>query len=94
MAYVLVRHRVKDYPAWKVVFDGFVKIRKANGEKAYQILQPEDDPNNLALLFEWDNVANAKKFLESSDLKATMKQAGVVEAPEVSFLKESARGRI
>ena len=94
MAHVLVRHRVKNYPAWKTVFDGAIKMRKTSGEKSYQILQPESDPNDLILLFEWDSLLNAKKFLESPELRAAMKQSGVIDEPEVHFLKEAGRGRV
>ncbi len=94
MAYVHVRHRVKDFAAWKSVFDNAIKMRKTSGEKSYQVLQPENDPNNLVLLFEWDSLANARKFLASTELKSAMKQAGVIEEPEVYFLKEAARGKV
>ena len=94
MPYIQVRHKVKDYSAWKKVFDGAITMRKANGERAYQILSPEDDPNNLFLLFEWDSYNNAKKFLGSAELKKAMQLSGVIEEPEVRFLKETARGKL
>ena len=94
MTYVQVRHKVQDYSAWKTIFDGATKMRKASGEKSYQVWNTENDPNNLFLLFEWDNIANAKKFLGSTELKTAMKKAGVIEEPEIRFLKELGRGKI
>jgi hypothetical protein len=85
---------VKDYPAWKKVFDGFIEIRKAGGEKSYQIMHPENDSNDLLAIFEWDNLENAKKFVGSAQLKQTMGSAGVIGHPEVYFLEEYARGKV
>jgi quinol monooxygenase YgiN len=92
MTRIFVRHRVKDFPQWKDVFDGFVKTRKAGGEKAYQVFQDDADENNLFLIFEWDNRPNAEKFFASTDLKNTMQKAGVAEAPEIHYLQEAEVG--
>lgn len=94
MTHVLVRHKVKDYTTWKKEFDDFVEFRKSSGEKSFQILQPDEDANNLYLLFAWDNEENAHRFMESSKLKERMEKAGVIEAPEIRFLSESDRGSL
>jgi hypothetical protein len=47
MVQVLARHKVKNYPEWKTVFDNFIDTRKKGGEKSWQIWHPENDPNNL-----------------------------------------------
>ncbi len=94
MAYLFIKHQVKDYPAWKKVFDGFVEKRKSGGEKTYQILHPEGEPENLLAIFEWDTLANAKKFANSDELKSTMGKAGVKGHPEVYFLEEYMKGDV
>jgi hypothetical protein len=52
MVQVLVRHKVKNYSNWKTVFDNFIDTRKSGGEKSWKIWHPDDDPNNLWMLFE------------------------------------------
>ncbi len=94
MTHVLVNHKVNDYPKWKAVFDGFVDTRKAGGEKAFTIFHPDNDPNNLTLLFEWDNRQNAEKFMSSPKLKETMQRAGVAEEPHIQFLDQAAKGTL
>lgn len=94
MAHLLIKHKVKDYPAWKKVFDGFIETRKAGGEKSYQILHPDNEPNNLFAIFEWDSLENARQFASSSELKNAMGNAGVIEQPEVYFLEEHAVGTV
>ena len=94
MSHLLIRHKVKDYPAWKKVFDGFIDTRRASGEKSYQLFHPDDDPNNLVALFEWDTLDNAKKFVNGQALKEAMGNAGVVEHPEVYFLEKYTNGKV
>ncbi len=94
MSHLLIRHKVNDFAAWKEAFDNFVDVRKEFGEKSFQILQHTEDSNNLYLMFEWDSVENARKFLESPELKTTMENAGVAEAPEINFLNEAFKGAI
>lgn len=94
MTHIMIRHRVDNYEAWKEVFDNFADVRKASGEKSFLIFQPEGDSDNLHLLFEWDTPENARKFLESSELKNAMRKAGVSEPPEIRFLNESERGKL
>jgi quinol monooxygenase YgiN len=92
MAYVLVRHRVKDYTAWKVVFDSGAEMQRAGGVKSYQIFHPDDDPNDLLLLHEWDSLDNARAMFANPELKKAMDQAAVIGEPEVFFLEEYDRG--
>jgi hypothetical protein len=94
MAHLLIQHTVRDYPAWKAAFDGFIETRRAGGEKSYQIFHPDDDPNNLLLLFEWDTLANARTFMANPALKAAMSEAGVVDAPRTYFLERYDQGKV
>lgn len=94
MTHVLIRHKVRDYAAWKLEFDNFVDVRRSSGEKSYRILHPSDDPNDLLLLFEWDSSRNAQMFLASPELKSAMRRAGVFEEPRVQFLNEAAQGKL
>ena len=88
MSYVLVRHSVQDYAKWKPVFDGVIDIRRAGGERAYQIYHTGDDPNALVLLFEWDSPGNARQYFQSPELRGAMQRAGVVGTPDIVYLEE------
>jgi len=93
MATVFIRHKVRNYPKWKKLFDGFAPTRRAGGETSYSIGHVPGKPNNLCLLFQWDTAANATKFLKSKALKATMKDAGVIDKPEVFVFEEKQQGK-
>jgi uncharacterized protein (DUF1330 family) len=92
MSYIIARHKVKDYKAWKKGFDSALSIRKAGGEKSFRIFRLDNDENNILLQFEWDNLKNARKYFESSELQKAMQQAGVLDKPDVYFLEEIDRG--
>ena len=88
MAYLLIRHKDKDYEKWKTVFDGHSATRKTSGSKGGRLFRNADNPNEILVFFEWDNLEKAKKFAQSEDLKKTMQQAGVIDKPDVYFLEE------
>ena len=88
MAVMLVQHKVKDFAEWKKVFDSAVGMRKSSGELSVQVLRDASDPNSLTLVNKWDSLENAQKFAHSPELQAAMEKAGVMGAPNVSFLNE------
>ena len=91
MPYILVRHKVEDYAKWKTAFDGHGTSRKANGSQGVQLLRNADDPNELMVLMEWDEVGRAKQFAGSDDLRQAMAQAGIADHPDIYFLDEVER---
>ena len=92
MATVIVRHKVKDYEAWKVVFEGFADNRKAAGETSFRIFHLDDDPKNVLGIVEYDSLENARNFFSSPELKEAMGNGGVLEQPDIYFLKEYISG--
>lgn len=93
MIKVFVRHKVEDFAKWKYVFDDFLGHRKTSGELSYSIGHLPNEPNNLCLIFEWDNLENANAFLGSEILKTTMQAAGVIEAPDISVFEVYNEGK-
>jgi heme-degrading monooxygenase HmoA len=89
MPYLLVQHPVEDYDKWKRVFDEHATARKAAGSKGGVVLRDADDPNQVTILLEIENLADARAFAGSDDLREAMQRAGVTGPPNVSFLKEA-----
>ncbi len=87
MPYLLVRHKVEDYARWKPLFDAHGTTRQASGCRGGQLFRNANNPNELVILFEWDNLENARQFTQSSDLREVMQRAGVIEQPDVYFLE-------
>jgi heme-degrading monooxygenase HmoA len=86
--YSLVRHRVEDYERWKLVFDEHRPAVKQSGSKGGRLLRSADDPYEIVILLEWDNLENARQFYGSDDLRETMQRAGVAGQADIYFLEE------
>ena len=69
MKYVLIIHEVKDYQAWKKIFDSASTIRKEAGEISYQVLKYENDTNKILHFSVWNSTENAKFFFNSPKLE-------------------------
>ena len=83
----LITHKVKDYDAWKVVFDGDMAARKQGSALAHGLMR---DATNDKLVSIWLPATDAEKlkaFGASKELKDKMKEAGVIGKPEVVFMK-------
>lgn len=93
MQHVLIIHEVADYSAWKKIFDGAADIRKEAGERSYQVLRYETDPNRIVHFSEWTSIADAKAFFESPRLVEIRKDAGV-KSPEFIYLEQIESGTL
>ena len=93
MPHVLIIHEVADYPAWKEIFDGAAGIRREAGERSYQVLKYETDPNKVVHFSIWTSLDAAKAFFESPRLVQIRKDAGV-KAPEFIYLEQLEAGTL
>ena len=89
MVHVLIRHKVADYSRWKQVFDSHLNTRKRAGEVACQLFHNVEDPRELFLLMDWQTVEEARKFMDSAELRQRMQEAGVQGAPEIQYLEDA-----
>jgi len=93
MQHVLIIHEVDDYPAWKQIFDNAAGIRKEAGERSYQVLKYENDPNRIVHFSVWTSIADARAFFESPRVAQIRKDAGV-KAPEFIYLEQLEAGTL
>jgi quinol monooxygenase YgiN len=87
MPYLLVRHKVEEYAKWKTLFDEQAPTRQQGGSRGGQLFRNVNDPNELVILFAWDDVGHASQFIESEELREMMQQAGVADSPDLYFLE-------
>jgi quinol monooxygenase YgiN len=90
---VLIIHEVADYPAWKTVFDNAADMRREAGERSYQVLKYDTDPNRIVHFSTWTSHADARAFFESPRLVEIRRIAGV-KAPEFIYLDELEAGEL
>jgi quinol monooxygenase YgiN len=93
MQYVLIIHEVADYSAWKKVFDGAADIRRNAGERSYQVLKYQNDPNRIVHFSGWTSIDDAKSFFESPKLVKIRAEAGV-KSPDFIYLEQLEAGTL
>jgi len=88
-AYTIATHPVRDFEAWKAIFDQFEPIRKEAGERSAVVLRHADDPNMVTIINTWDSIEATQAFLNREELKAGMAEAGVTAPPTMIFANET-----
>ncbi len=86
--FILSRSKVQDYARFKPSFDEHGATRKAAGSIGARVFRSADNPNEVIILMEWDELKNARQFAQSQDLKKAMEKAGVADKPDIYFLED------
>jgi hypothetical protein len=86
--YVLIRHSVEDFPKWKAAYDEHKPERIKAGVTENKLFQDADDPNMVTILFDAEDVQQAKEFTHSDEVREIMQKAGVVSQPDIHFLED------
>jgi hypothetical protein len=80
-----VHFKVKDFNAWRTSYDANAKNRAPAGITNSRVFRSADDPNEVVLLQDVADVAKARTWLGSEDLKAAMQKSGVIGSPNIRF---------
>jgi len=86
MRYLLVRQKVAEFDQWKSAYDAHLPSRQKAGLKQQYLLRNIDDPNEVLIFFEVEDLQKAREFIDGSDLSAAMEKAGVVDKPDIYHL--------
>ena len=84
MGFLLIRHKVRDFNTWKIVYEAHQRVEAGLTEK--YLLRGADDENEVVILFEAQDLNRAKAFAASADLREKMQEVGVVDKPDIYFL--------
>lgn len=87
-SYMIVRHKVRDFSQWKPGYDAHLPKRNEASLTEKYILRGVQDPNEVVLMFEVQDLDRAKSFAESTDLREAMQKAGVMDKPDIFFLND------
>ena len=82
---VTIHLKVKDYATWRSGYDGNEKSRVSAGITNGRVFRKAEDPNDVVILQDVADVAKARAWLGSDDLKTQMEKNGVVGSPNVRF---------
>jgi hypothetical protein len=80
-----IHHKVKDYAAWRTAYDGHEKSRILAGVTNGRVFRSAEDPNDVVILQDVADMAQARTWVGGDDLKAAMQKGGVIGPPSFRF---------
>src|SRR5580700_12336344 len=80
-----IHHKVTDYTAWRKGYDAHEQSRRTAGITNGRVFRRAEDPNDVVVLQDVADVAKARTFVASEDLKTAMQKSGVLGSPSIRF---------
>jgi hypothetical protein len=90
MGVMIVYLEVKDYDAWRPIFDDNAPYRRAASLSNERIFRSVDDVHRLVILMDAEDLDKAREYAASPHLKEALAEAGVTRAP-TNYFVESGR---
>jgi quinol monooxygenase YgiN len=79
MAHLLIHQRIEEFGRWKEVFDRLAPARAAASCRSTALFRNREDPHEVVVLFEFDDLARAREHMASPELRAAWQEAGVTD---------------
>jgi hypothetical protein len=89
MIRMMIRHTVRDYRAWRKVYNAFDRERRGLGVKGHAVYRSVARPNDVTVTHDFASLAKARAFSASRRLREVMKGAGVRSVPAIWFVKRA-----
>jgi heme-degrading monooxygenase HmoA len=87
MSPILVTITVDDFDHFRSVFETRgLELRRRHGSRGVQVMRHADDPERVALLFDWDADA-FRGFLADPEVRASMQAGGTLGPPAITYLE-------
>jgi hypothetical protein len=87
MPYVVVAHKVEDFDRWRPYFNADRANQRAAGLTVRHVLRGADDPQEVVVIFEAEDLGRARELAGSEELRKILQEAGVLGRPEMHFLE-------
>jgi hypothetical protein len=82
---VTIHLKVKDYATWRASYDGREKSRLSAGISNGKVFRSAENPNDVVILQDVVDMAKARTWFGSDEMKAAMEKSGVLGSPNVRF---------
>jgi hypothetical protein len=87
-ATLAIRHNVRDYAAWRKVYDELEPLRTQHGCIAQRVMRLPDDGNDLFITHDFPSAEQAGGFANDPAVRAGMERAGVEGAPRIEIFTD------
>lgn len=88
MATIIVTTRVNDFEAWTAAFDKNQSARREHGWIAHSVHRDAADPKVVVVVSRVHDLARARAFLTSPEVRAAMAGVSTGGPPEVKVLDD------
>ncbi len=85
---LIMQERVRDYDAWKSVFDDGEPLRAKHGCTGHEIFRGDDDGNDLTVHLRFPTREAGDGLRTDPDLTEKMRLAGVEAQPTVTWVSD------
>ena len=85
---VIVQHHVRDFDAWRPVFEDHRAFREQYGCSGHLLYRSMDDPGDVTIVMQFPSRERAEAFARDPGLKEAMDRGGVDSEPRMSMLHE------
>jgi hypothetical protein len=82
---LVMQTKVRDYDAWKTVFDEGEPLRAKHGSTGHEIFRSDEDGNDLTLHLRFPSREAGDSLRTDPELAANMRRAGVEGPPTVRW---------
>jgi hypothetical protein len=86
MIVMAIKHKVRDFDAWKSVYDSFPPT--AAGALFARVNRAADDANDVLIVSGWNAVSDAEAFKANPELRTKMGEAGVLGTPRFEVYEQ------
>ena len=80
-----IHFKVKDFNAWQTSYKGNEKNRVSAGITKSKVFRNAQDPNDVVILQDVADIAKARTWLGSPEMKTVMEKSGVLGSPSIRF---------
>jgi hypothetical protein len=80
-----IHHRVKNYATWRKGYDADEQNRLSAGLTNGKVFHNPENENDVVVIVDVADVAKARAWFNSTDVKAVMQKSGVLGAPSIRF---------
>ncbi|MEH1126953.1 antibiotic biosynthesis monooxygenase family protein [Micromonospora sp. CPCC 206061] len=87
-AKLIANLHVRDYDTFKSVFDELQTARQEHGAIGHRLHRGLDDPNKVIVVTEYRDADDARRFVQSTELKEAQQRAGVDAPGDFSLCEE------
>ncbi len=77
--------KVKDFNTWRTSYNGREQSRVSAGITNGRVFRNAEDQNDLVILQDVTDVAKARTWFGSAEMKTAMEKSGVVGSPNIRF---------